>query len=289
MSKVKKIVKPRPGNDSLEAQNAVSILSVKIDTLNRQALISRISHFMLGQSRSSGDASSRGNENHLHQIATINPEFIMAAQKDPDFMETLNRSDLGVADGIGLQVAAKILGIEIGPRITGVDLTYELAKLASDNGYSIFLLGAAEGVAEKAAHKLKSIHANLRIAGTYAGTPTEPGIVERVNESGADILLVAFGAPKQDKFICSNKERLIAKVAMGVGGTFDYIAGIVPYAPKWIRKIGMEWLYRLIKQPHRINRIVTATVLFPLAVLKGKITPRTKNSSDDFRTAASIE
>jgi N-acetylglucosaminyldiphosphoundecaprenol N-acetyl-beta-D-mannosaminyltransferase len=233
------------------------IMSVRVDPLGFEESIKRIQQFLT--------------DGRLHQIATVNPEFVMTAQKDPEFMETLNKTDLNVADGIGLQFGAKVLGVRIGTRITGVDLTWELAKLASENNYSIYLLGAAEGVAEKAAQQLKSFYPKLRIAGTYAGTPYEPGIVERINNSKADILLVAFGAPKQDKFIYHNKSKLKVKIAIGVGGTFDYIAGIVPRAPKTIRKLGLEWAYRLIKQPQRFNRIITATVRFPLAVLRTKL------------------
>ncbi|MFZ1081067.1 MAG: WecB/TagA/CpsF family glycosyltransferase [Candidatus Kryptoniota bacterium] len=247
------------------------ILSVRIDSLDLKGVISKITQFLTERVHSE-------NKERLHQISTVNPEFIMTAQKDPDFLETLNSADLNVADGVGLQLAAKILGINIGARITGVDLTWELAKLASENGYSIFFLGAAEGVAEKAAHRLKASYPTLRIAGVYSGTPYETGIVERVNNSKADILLVAFGAPKQDKFIFANKGRLKMKVAMGVGGTFDYIAGTVPYAPNWMRQLGLEWLYRLINQPQRINRIITATIIFPMAVLISKFSRQSKSN-----------
>jgi len=262
--------------DILLARRTVEILSVKIDTMSFQEAISKISLFLSARNGLSGTVVSAQAGEGLHQIATINPEFVMTAQKDADFLEVLNRSDLNVADGVGLQFAAKILKLDIGPRITGVDLTRGLARLSSEKGYSIYFLGGAEGVAEKAAHRLKNSYTKLRIAGTYAGTPDEPGIVDRINESNADILLVAFGAPKQDKFIFSNKGKLNVKIAMGVGGTFDYIAGIVPYAPRWVRQIGQEWMYRLIKQPKRIKRIFIATILFPLAILKAKFLGKSK-------------
>ncbi len=239
---------------------STEILSVRIDNLDLQATMEKIRSFF--------------REERLHQIGTVNPEFVMAAQKDPEFMEALNQTDLNIADGIGLQFAAKITGGGIGKRITGVDLTWELAKLASEAGYSMFLLGAAEGVAEKTAERLREVNPDLRIAGVYAGTPQEPGLIDRINSANADILLVAFGAPKQDKFIFHGRDKLNVKIAMGVGGTFDYIAGVVPRAPKIVREAGLEWMYRLIKQPERLNRIITATVRFPLAVIKSKISHR---------------
>lgn len=206
-------------------------------------------------------------EDKLHHVIPVNPEFIMATRRDSELLEIANSSDLTIADGVGLRIASGILGIDVGRRIPGVDLTWELARLSAEKGYSMFLLGAAEEVAAKAADRLRGTYPSLKIAGTYSGSPTEDGVVERVNSSGADILLVAFGVPKQEKFVHDNRDKLKPRIAMSVGGTFDFIAGIVPRAPKWMRSAGLEWLYRLIKQPERINRIITATVRFPLAVL----------------------
>ncbi len=269
-------------NETKELNEAMpeTILSVKIDSLDLNGVMSKLTQFLSQQ-------DDPENVSRLHQIVTVNPEFIMTAQKDADFRETLNGADLNVADGIGLQFAAKILRVDIGARITGVDLTWKLAKFASEHGLSIYLLGAAEGVAAKAADRFKASYPTLNIAGTYSGTPHEAGIAERVNESKADILLVAFGAPRQDKFISANRERLKVKVAMGVGGTFDYISGTVPYAPKWIRQIGMEWVYRLIKQPRRINRIFTAAILFPLAVLGERFSMPTRAQSRNMHETGS--
>lgn len=229
------------------------ILGVKIDELSKEQILEKIGHFL--------------KSNKLHQIITVNPEFILATQKDEEFKKVLNDADLSVPDGVGLKFAAIIKGQKIGERITGVDLTWELAKIASDNDYSIFLLGAKEGVAQKAADKMKQKYPKLKIAGCYSGSPDEKGIIDKINDANADILLVAFGAPKQDKFIYNNKNNLNVKIAMGVGGTFDYIAGIIPRAPKWMRSLGLEWLYRLIRQPSRIGRIFNAVIKFPILVI----------------------
>lgn len=229
------------------------ILDVKIDELSLKEVMQKITGFLI--------------DDKLHHIVTVNPEFIMTAQNDDKFKEILNLADLNIPDGFGLQCAAFYKRKKIGQRLTGVDLTWEIAKLAAEKDYSIFLLGGKPGVAEMTAKRLRYLYRNLKIAGTYAGTPDEEGIVEKINQTHPDILLVAFGAPKQEKFISNNKNSLKCKIAIGVGGTLDYISDMVPRAPKWMRSIGLEWLYRLFKQPTRIKRIYTAVIKFPLAVV----------------------
>lgn len=233
------------------------ILGVKIDEYSKSQVLEKIGEFL--------------KSNFFHQICTVNPEFILEAQKNEKFKEVLNNADLNIPDGVGLKFAGVLKRQKIGERYTGVDLTYDLAKIASDNGYSMFLLGAKEGVAEKAALILKKKYPNLKIAGTYAGSPEEEGIIDRINDSKADILLVAFGAPKQDIFIDNVKSKMAnVKVAIGLGGTFDYISGNVSRAPKWMRSCGLEWLFRLFRQPKRIGRILNAIIVFPIKVLFSK-------------------
>ncbi len=248
---------------------SVEILSVRVDVLDDQGIISRINEFLT--------------MNSFHQITPVNPEFIMAAQHDEDLQNIAAKSDLNVPDGVGLQLAARILGVSIGQRVTGVDLTCDLAKIASKTGHSIFLLGAANGVAQKVADNLKATYPGLKIAGAHSGSPSEQGIVNRINSSGADILLVAFGVPKQEKFISENRERLNVKIAMCVGGTFDFIAGNVPRAPRWMRQIGLEWVFRLMNQPKRINRVITATVRFPIAVVLNKFLKYSRNGKNSIK------
>ena len=231
----------------------IKLLDIKIDELDFQEAMRKIAGFL--------------EEDKVHQICTVNPEFLVAARKDKEFKEVLNSSDLNVPDGFGLKIGSFFKGQKITERITGVDLAWEICKMAADRGKSVYFLGAKEGIAEKAAHRIKQLNPNLKIAGTYAGNPAEEGIVNKINETHPDILLVAFGAPKQDKFIYNNRETLKVKVAMGIGGTLDYIAGNVQRAPKWIRACGLEWLYRLIRQPRRIVRILTAVFVFPILVL----------------------
>ena len=197
--------------------------------------------------------------NTLHHICTVNPEFMVVAQHNPDFFNVLKNADACVADGTGILVAAKWLGEQLPSRITGSDGIYKIAERAAQDGWKLFFLGAAEGIAQQAADILKEKHPELQIVGTYAGSPDNSEatiIIDMVNQSQADMLLVAYGAPKQDLWIAKHREKLQVKVAMGVGGSFDFAAGIVPRAPRWMRKLGIEWLFRLIRQPWRWKRML---------------------------------
>ncbi|MBN1680950.1 MAG: WecB/TagA/CpsF family glycosyltransferase [Anaerolineae bacterium] len=195
----------------------------------------------------------------VYQICTASPEFVMIAQDDPEFMHVLHQADLCVADGIGLLFAARCLGRPLPERVTGSDGVPIIAGRAAREGWKLFLLGAAPGVAERAADALIRQHPGLSVVGTYAGSPApdeEADIVARVNASGADILFVAYGAPRQDKWIARNRDRLTVSVAMGVGGALDFAAGVVPRAPRWMQRLALEWLYRLYKQPWRWRRML---------------------------------
>jgi N-acetylglucosaminyldiphosphoundecaprenol N-acetyl-beta-D-mannosaminyltransferase len=202
-------------------------------------------------------------------VCTINPEFIMIARHDPNFRNILQRADLCVPDGVGLLWAAKRRKIPLPQRVTGSDGVPIIAERAAQKGWRLFFLGAAPAIADQAANILRNKFPDLQIVGTYSGSPApdeEDALVQMVNESDADILFVAYGAPEQDKWIARNLPRLQVKMAMGVGGSFDFIAGTVPRAPLWMQKMGLEWLFRLYLQPWRIRRMLRLP-LFVLAVL----------------------
>jgi N-acetylglucosaminyldiphosphoundecaprenol N-acetyl-beta-D-mannosaminyltransferase len=197
----------------------------------------------------------------LRQVATINPEFVMEARRNPAFREVLNEADLATPDGVGIVLAARLQGARLRGRATGVALVERLAELSARQGYKLFLLGAGPGVAEEAAAEMARRYPGVRIAGTYPGSPRDsdwPGIRERIQAAQPDVLLVAYGAPRQDLWIRQHREALPASVrlAMGVGGVFDYLSGRVPLAPAAWRRLGLEWLYRLMKQPWRWRRIL---------------------------------
>ncbi len=214
-------------------------------------------------------------ENRIHQIATTNPEFVMTAQKDEAFRHVLQQCDLCIADGIGLLLAARWLNSPLPERVPGSELVYNLAQLAAQKGWRLFLLGAAPGVAAEAAAIFQNRYPTLQIAGTYAGSPSlaeNDELVTRINNSSADMLFVAYGAPKQDKWIARNRESFTTvKLALGVGGSLDFVTGRSKRAPDWIQNLGLEWLHRLVMEPWRWRRMLA----LPHFAFKVLLTPKT--------------
>ena len=211
-------------------------------------------------------------EHGPHQLCTVNPEFIMTAQNDAEFMHVLNQSALNVPDGVGVLWAARRKGRRLRERVGGSDLVAQIADRAAVTGWRIFLLGAAEGVAEQAVAKLRVRHPSINIVGAFAGSPSidqEDNIVTRIRSVTPDILLVAYGAPKQDKWIARNIDRTGTAVAIGVGGSLDHIVGKQKRAPKWIQRAGLEWFYRLLREPRRWRRQL-ALPRFVWRVLRSK-------------------
>ncbi len=210
------------------------------------------------------------------QICTANPEFVMTAQRDPEFRRVLNDAGLVLPDGVGLLWAARRMGARLPERVAGSDLIYRLAEMAGAHRWRVYFLGAAEGVAQAAAERLRGLYPGLVVAGTFAGDPspaTAGALVARVQAARPDVLLVAFGAPAQDKWIARHTAELGVPVSLGVGGSFDFVAGVARRAPVWVQRVGLEWLHRLWRQPWRARRIFTAMVAFPLAVIANRTRP----------------
>ena len=241
-----------------ENMKRVQILGVAIDALTMRQAVAVLRDMLAGGK---------------HHVMTPNSEMLVRAQKDDSFRSLLNSADLNLPDSAGLLWAAKVTGQELPERVPGVDTVTELCSTLPAE-HPVFFLGAKEGVAEKAARQLMKHNPNLTVAGAYSGSPSKadaPDIIKRINDSGAHLLLVAYGAPAQDVWINQHLLSLTTvRVAMGVGGTFDFLAGTVKRAPAVMRKAGLEWLWRLLLQPWRVGRIFTATVVFPLLVLLRK-------------------
>lgn len=222
---------------------STDILGVRVDHATYDDLLACVDSFV---------ASGRP-----HQIITLNPEMLVAAWYDPPLRVLLNSADLSVADGVGLILAARWLGRAVPERVTGSDGIYRLSAHCARQGYKPFFLGAAPGVAQTVAERLEADYPGLRVAGTYAGSPSaedEGAIVARVRDAAPDILFVAYGVPAEEMWIARNRERLGVPVMIGVGGAFDFVAGITSRAPAWMRRLGLEWLYRLIREPWRWRR-----------------------------------
>jgi N-acetylglucosaminyldiphosphoundecaprenol N-acetyl-beta-D-mannosaminyltransferase len=222
-----------------------------------------------------------------HQVMTPNPEFVMLARRDDAFRTLLDRVDLAPADGVGLKWAARMLGTRIREIVPGSDLAYRLAESGAGRKERWFLLGASEGVAAAAGAELQRRYPGLVVAGTWSGAPGpehDDEICQRIEAvKPVDVLLVAYGAPKQDFWISRNQPRLRIPVAIGVGGTFNLIAGRNPRPPEIVKRLGLIWLFRLITQPWRWRRQL-ALVRFVGLVLRAALARRTGDHSAGTRS-----
>lgn len=190
-------------------------------------------------------------------VVAINPEKLVAARKDKNLKRVLDQATIKIADGIGIVLASKILGQPLPGRVTGVDLVGHILAEANRQKHSVFLLGAAPGVAEQVKSIVQEKHLRLGVAGAQHGFFPKADceqVIGAIQAAEPDILLVALGSPRQEFFIQKVVEQTDVPVCMGVGGSFDIIAGRVPRAPAWCRKIGLEWCYRIARQPKRILR-----------------------------------
>jgi N-acetylglucosaminyldiphosphoundecaprenol N-acetyl-beta-D-mannosaminyltransferase len=221
--------------------------------------------------------SSPGNSETmaLRHIVTLNPEMVMAARRDIVLTTSIIQADLTIADGVGITCASRLQRQRV-PRVTGVDLLERSARLAAEHGYRLFLLGAAPGVAAAAASRLVAQYPTLSPPGSWGGSP-EPGaerdILEQLSRYHPDILFVAFGSPAQERWIFRLRDPLQATgvcVAAGVGGSFDFVSERVPRAPLWMRRVGLEWVYRLMREPWRWRRM-SALPRFAVAVILSRI------------------
>lgn len=253
-------------NPQSEQPASVTVLGIRVDRLTQEQVLAYIESFLQEYVASDRQVVCR-------QIITVNPEFIMAAQHNAQFRQCINEAALVAADGMGVVWAARYLGKPTPERVTGTDTVVEVAKRCATPGYRLYLLGAAPGVAELAAARLQELAPDLQIAGTYAGSPDpaeEEAIIERIRDAHADLLCVAYGAPGQDLWIRRNLLRLPVGVAMGVGGAFDFLSGRQKRAPKSMQKLGLEWLYRLYREPWRWRRMLALPKFAVQVILKGR-------------------
>ena len=270
----------------MQNKNHFNLLGVRINNLSEKEIFKKVKYFLTGEK--------------FCQIATVNPEFILLAQKDRVFKKILNNCSLNIADGFGIKLAFWKSGKNLKSRIAGIDLMLEILKIASQNNYDIFLAANKNGLSDwkETRAAILAIYPNLKINGAdlspQSVIPAQAGIQKNKqnliknlhsrrslsakladgndinNIYNYDILFCNFGAPYQEKFINSLKNGNI-KLAMGVGGSFDFITGKIKRAPLWIRNIGMEWLWRLILQPKRFKRIFNSVIVFLWKVVFKKL------------------
>lgn len=226
-------------------RKTVSIFGVPIDKITLEEASKRFEHILA--------------EEKLGIITTPNTEIVMAARYDKELMEVLKRSDMNIPDGIGLIYASKIHNLGLIERVTGVDLMQKILDYCNNMNRSIFILGGKPGVEELACKKIKERFRHIEVKGYHHGyfnQDEEIDIIESINKLKPDVLFVALGAPRQEKWIYNNRKKLKAGVAIGVGGSVDIWAGTAKRAPMIYQKLGLEWFYRLIKEPWRYKRMM---------------------------------
>ena len=234
----------------------MEILGVRVDEVNMNEAVEKAKKFLTTDT--------------CDTIFTPNPEFIMTADKDKEFKKILNSSSLNIPDGNGIVWASKKIGKPLGERVAGYDFIHKLFDYGKDNNISFYFLGARPGIAEKARDKAVDTYPGLKIVGTcdgYFAKEDEKKIVKDISELKPDILLVALGSPKQEKFINDYKNELGCKIAIGVGGCFDVMSGEVKRAPNLFINLKLEWLYRGLTDIKRLKRL-KAIPLFMLKVSK---------------------
>jgi N-acetylglucosaminyldiphosphoundecaprenol N-acetyl-beta-D-mannosaminyltransferase len=226
-------------------RKTVDILGVPVDSVTMEEAVSRLVGFI--------------SEEGVHTVYTPNAEIMMAAQRDARLKDILKSADLLVADGAGVVLASRLLGRSVPEKVSGVDLIMECFKVLSQKHSRFYLFGSKKGVAETAARNVEKDYPGIEIAGCmdgYFSEAEEDEIINRINASNTDILLVALGAPRQEKWIARNMKRLKVRVCIGVGGSLDILAGTVALAPDFFRRNGLEWLFRLYKEPRRAKRML---------------------------------
>ena len=246
----------------------LNIMGVEVSDISRAEALAQVRNFVEGDFQ--------------YYIVTPNPEIVLKATKDNNLRKILNHADIALPDGIGLKIASRILGKNLKNRIQGADFLESICSFAEEEKWPIFLLGGRdEKIVEQAAWRIRYEYKQLTISGHASGGVVEfkegkwqssdEKLIEKINNSRAVILFVGFGCPKQEKWIFQNLDKLPnIKIAMTVGGTLDYLAGVHKRAPEFVSKIGLEWLWRLIIEPSRIKRIWNACFVFILTAFKWK-------------------
>lgn len=247
------------------AKNSLYILGTRIDAITFAQARRKAVDILKGKAQ--------------HYFTTPNPEITLAASKDGHYRDVLNKSSLNIPDGIGLLYAAKLLkllgktDVTLKERVTGTDLAIKLIQLSKNENFSIFFLGASNKSNTKTIEFAKKHGA--KVAGGFTEDLDSAQCLKAINKEKPDLLLVALNFPRQEKWIAANLQKLPSvKLAIGVGGAFDFISQARVRAPLILRKLGLEWLYRLFQEPHRIKRIWNAIIVFPIKVLFTSSTSR---------------
>ncbi|MBE7000256.1 MAG: WecB/TagA/CpsF family glycosyltransferase [Ruminococcaceae bacterium] len=221
----------------------VDILGVQFDNVTRTEAVERALTLAAGEKPC--------------MMVTPNPEILWEGIHNPDLYQVLTRADLVLPDGIGILIASRILGTPIAQKVAGVEVGEEILRLSGSRGLKVTFFGGKPGVAEEAARRMTQRYPDLEIAGCFNGYFKDADeVLPQIRAAGGDILFVCLGAPKQELFIRDHMHETGAKLHLGLGGSLDVYAGNAIRAPRWMIKIGLEWFYRLLKQPKRLGRMM---------------------------------
>lgn len=193
-------------------------------------------------------------------LVTADASMVVIARGDPELKAIIDGADLVTPDGAGILWASRLLGTPLTHKVSGVDLVGHLCRLSAERGWKVFFLGAAPGVADEAATNLRKRYPGAQIIGARDGffsPEQEPDVVRQIQDAAPDVLLVAFGIPRQEKWIARHKAVLNVPVSIGIGGSFDVYSGRVKRAPLWMQRRGLEWLHRLLANPRKIRKVMT--------------------------------
>jgi N-acetylglucosaminyldiphosphoundecaprenol N-acetyl-beta-D-mannosaminyltransferase len=236
----------RTESSSPTPPDSVNLLGMRVDRVTMDTVLSLVDGYI--------------RSGKPHHIVTADASMVVTATQDPEFAKIVAASDLVTPDGAGILWATRRMGTPVPAKVSGVDLSAKLIALSGEKGWNVFFLGAGPGVAEAAAQQMRQRYPSANIVGIrdgYFKPEDEPQIIETIRAAKTDILLVALGIPKQEKFIFRNKAAMGVPVCIGVGGTLDVFSGTVKRAPVWIQNIGLEWLYRTASDPkRRIGKLV---------------------------------
>ncbi|MFN8633619.1 MAG: WecB/TagA/CpsF family glycosyltransferase [Chloroflexota bacterium] len=243
--------------------SSVHILGVRVDDVTYDEAVSSIEGWI---------AAGRAGNPTPHVVTTPNPEIVMQARRDPAFQALLAGTALNVPDGVGLLLAAKLQGRRFRDHVRGTDLVHRLAALGARSGHRWYLLGAADGVAQLAADRLQAQYPGLTVAGAMPGSPhptDDPATWAAIRAAGpVDLILVAYGAGNQERWLDRSLGPLGIPVGIGVGGVLNFLSGQVARAPGWVQRLELEWLHRLIVQPWRWKRQLQLPLFVGLAALE---------------------
>jgi len=238
-------------------RDVIDIMGISIDNVTMEQALKKLENFL--------------SEDGVHMVFTPNSEIMMAARRDPELAQIFSQAHMLVADGAGVVLASKILGTPLPEKVSGYDLVKNSFSMAAHRKIRYFLLGSKPGTAETAGKNIMRDYPGVEIVGYHHGyfkPEEESSIIDTINRSHADILLVALGAPKQEKWIYKHRNELNVKVCIGVGGSLDVFAGNVALAPDFFRNNGLEWLYRLYKEPWRFKRMLDLPKFMLLVIAK---------------------